>query len=290
MTTTLDLIPLSGTIGAKVRGCDIAAGIDDLRAAQIRAALLDYKVLVFTDQSALSTEAQIAFARRFGEIETEFPSFATKSVPEITVFDGRVPSGRASDWHIDLSVAARPTAFGILCMKRIPERGGDTMWADLEAAYASLSPAMQGMLDGMVAVHDMFTSEYAQRPGATVVHGRTDVDFSRVPRARHPVVRVHPETGRKCLFINPFFTSHIEGFSAAESACLLNFLYAHMEQPVFGLRWHWSVGEVAMWDNRCTMHTAVDDYGTSDRFAQRVCVRGDVPFGVQGIQGVQIAA
>ena len=279
--TSLDLRPLSGTFGARVRGCDLARGVDDALAAAIRQAVLDHKVLVFTEQSPLSTEAQVAFARRFGDIETEFPSFAAKTAPEVTVFDARVPSGRASIWHTDLSVSERPTAFGILCMKRTPARGGDTLWADLEAAYDDLSPGMRRILEDLSAIHDMHAPEYAQRPGALVVGDRRDIDFSRVPRARHPVVRVHPETGRRCLFVNPFFTSHIEGLSSDESACLLNFLYARMQRPEIGLRWHWTEGDVAMWDNRSTMHAAVDDYGAGERFAQRVCVRGDVPFGVR---------
>jgi taurine dioxygenase len=112
---------------------------------------------------------------------------------------------------------------------------------------------------------------------------------SRASRT-HPVVRVHPETGLKCLFVNPFFTSHIVGFSSAESAALLNFLYAHMQRPEFAVRWHWTEGEVALWDNRCTMHTAVDDYGNAARIAQRVCIRGDKPVGVAGLPVLEAEA
>jgi taurine dioxygenase len=288
--TTLTLRPLSGTIGAEIHGWDVARLPTPEVHAQIHRAVLEYKVLLFRDQPELSTQAQIAFARQFGEIETEFPSFADKPVPEITLFDGQYANGRASIWHTDLTVADRPTAYGLLCVKRTPPRGGDTMWADTEAAFAALSPAMQQWLESRSAVHDMHSPQYAQRPGAFVVRGREDIDFSRVSRATHPVVRVHPETGRKCLFVNPFFTSHIVGFSSAESAALLNFLYAHMQRPEFAVRWHWTEGEVALWDNRCTMHTAVDDYGNAARIAQRVCIRGDKPVGVAGLPVLEAEA
>ncbi|WP_186211882.1 TauD/TfdA dioxygenase family protein [Burkholderia gladioli] len=280
--TTLDLRPLSGTIGAQVRNRTLAGIVEHGGVEEIRAALLRHKVLFFTDQPALEVDTQIAFARLFGEIETNFPSFSAKpdGRPEVTVFDADVPSGRASIWHTDLSVAKAPTALGVLCVMETPASGGDTMWADLEAAYESLSPGMQAFLEGQRAVHDMTTEQYSQRPGAFQGKGRTDIDLSDLFGAEHPVVRVHPETGRKCLFVNPFMTSHLAGFHSAESATILNYLYAQMEKPQFTVRWHWSNGDVALWDNRCTMHTAVDDYGAGRRFARRVCVRGDVPFGV----------
>lgn len=278
----LELRPLSGTIGAQVRNRTLADIVETARVDDIRAALLRYKVLFFTDQPMLDVETQLAFARMFGELETKFPSFSAKmdGHPEVTVFDGAVPSGRASIWHTDLTVAKVPTALGVLCVMETPESGGDTMWADLEAAYTTLSPGMQAFLEGQRAVHDMTTEQYSQRPGAFQGKGRTDIDLSNLFGAEHPVVRVHPETGRKCLFINPFMTSHLKGFHSAESATILNYLYAQMEKPQFTVRWHWSNGDVALWDNRCTMHTAVDDYGSGRRFARRVCVRGDVPFGV----------
>ncbi|WP_047258478.1 TauD/TfdA dioxygenase family protein [Chromobacterium subtsugae] len=276
---TLEIRPLSGTIGAEVRGCDVSLMPSPELAGEIRRALLQYKVLLFRGQPALSMARQIAFAQAFGEIETEFPSFAPKLAenPEITLFDSRNGSGRAEMWHTDLTVSETPTAFGVLCVKERPARGGDTMWADSEAAYASLSPGMRAFLEGQRAVHDMYSPEYAARPGG---NKRTDLDMSRISRAEHPLVRVHPETGRKCLFVNPFFTSHIVGFSSEESANILNFLYARMERPEFIVRWHWSEGDVAMWDNRCTTHVAVNDYGDAHRLAQRVCVKGDAPFGV----------
>ncbi|MDN7676031.1 TauD/TfdA family dioxygenase [Burkholderia oklahomensis] len=279
---TLEIRPLSGTIGAQVRNRTLAGVVESGRVDEIRQALLRYKVLFFTNQPDLSVETQIAFGKLFGELETDFPSFTAKpdGQPEVTVFDGAVSTGRASIWHTDLSIAKRPSAMGILCVKETPDSGGDTMWADLEAAYAALSPGMQAFLEGQRAVHDMMTPQYAERPGAFQTQGRSDMDLSNVFGAEHPVVRVHPETGRKCLFVNPFLTSHITGFHSAESAMILNHLYALMERPQYVVRWHWSNGDVALWDNRCTMHTAVDDYGAGRRFAQRVCVRGDVPFGV----------
>ncbi|RBJ74153.1 hypothetical protein C3L29_033915, partial [Pseudomonas sp. MWU12-2534b] len=146
------------------------------------------KVLLFRGQPALSMARQIAFAQAFGEIETEVPSFAPKLAenPEITLFDSRNGSGRAEMWHTDLTVSETPTAFGVLCVKERPARGGDTMWADSEAAYASLSPGMRAFLEGQRAVHDMYSPEYAARPGG---NKRTDLDMSRISRAEHPLVR-----------------------------------------------------------------------------------------------------
>jgi taurine dioxygenase len=274
--------PLNGTFGAELRGIDISQPLSNDQIAAIRNALLDYKVLFLSDQPEISMERQVAFGRSFGPLETEYPSFSPQqeSFPEVCVFDGAVSSGRASIWHIDLSISQTPSMGGILYMKELPDRGGDTMWADLEAAYARLSAPMQEFLESKTAIHDMFSKEYAARPGAFITKGRNDIDFSRVSRAEHPVVRVHPETGRKCLFISPFFTSHIVGLTSDESANLLNFLYAHMQKPEFVLRRHWSKGDVGFWDNRCTMHAAVDDYGDGRRVGHRVCVKGDVPFGV----------
>lgn len=281
--TSITMKPLSGTIGAEVLGVDLATVLSEHEKEEVRAGLLKYKVLFFPQQSEMSNKRHVELARAFGSLEDDFPSFVAhpEGFPEISVFDGAVASGRASVWHTDLSASSTPTKVGILYLKEVPDRGGDTMWADLEAAYNALSPAMQVFLDDKVAVHDLFSKERSSRPGAFNPNGRMDIDFSRVPAAQHPVVRVHPETGRKCLFVNPFFTSHIVGLSDAESATVLTFLYSHMEKPEFIVRRHWQRGDVGMWDNRNTMHTAVDDYGEGARLAHRVCVKGDVPYGVQ---------
>jgi taurine dioxygenase len=282
-TRNIQIRPLGGTIGAEVHGVDISTALSDEIVDLIREALLEHMVIFLPNQPPISMERHVGFGRRFGALETEYPSLATKQEghPEIVVFDGSVPGGRASIWHTDATVSKTPPMGGIIYMKEVPDRGGDTMWADLCAAYDTLSPMLQEFLETKTAVHDMFSKEYSERPGASNFRNRKDIDFSLMPKAEHPLVRVHPESKRKCLFVNPFFTSHIMGLHSAESASLLNFLYAHMQKPEFVVRRHWSKGDVGFWDNRCTMHSAVDDYGKGTRLAHRVCIKGDVPFGVQ---------
>lgn len=282
-----NVVPWAGSIGAVVEGLDITGVLTDDDIEFIRAALYEYHVLFFRRQPPFSLDAQTELALRFGSVETEFPSFAARMEgrPQIVSFDGSKPGGRASIWHTDLSVSKTPAMGCILCMKEIPAKGGDTLWADLCAAYEALSAGMRGILDNMTAVHDMFSREYRERPGGFDPSRVGDIDFSRVPRAEHPVVRVLPESQRKTLFINPFFTSHIVGLHANESALLLNYLYSHMERAEFVCRWRWSKGDIAFWDNRCTMHRAVDDYGNSPRLAHRVCIKGDVPAGTRNAAG-----
>ncbi len=277
----IEVRPLSGSIGAELHGVDMSKGLTEQEVTHVRKLLLEYMVLFFPRQPELSTEQHVAFCRAFGALETEYPSFAAqvKGFPEVVSFDGSVPSGRASIWHTDLSISRTPSMGGILYLKEVPDRGGDTMWANLQAAYNDLSPAMQAFLDDKTAVHDLMSKEYAERPGAFRARERDDIDFSRVSRSEHPVVRVHPETGCKCLFVNPFFTSHIIGLKSEESVLILDFLYRHMQNPKYIVRRHWSKGDVGFWDNRCTMHTAVDDYGEGARLAHRVCIKGDVPVG-----------
>jgi taurine dioxygenase len=265
----VEVKPLSGTIGAEIRGLDISLDQSSETIDFIRRQLLEFHVIFFPQQR-ITTEEQIAFGRCFGELEDHYPSITARDEarPEITYFDGSKSNGRARIWHTDATVSAAPPMGGILLMKETPKRGGDTMWADLTAAYESLSPLMQATLDEMTAVHDV----HAKRHGL-------NLDYSNVSRAEHPVVRIHPETGRKCLFINPFFTSHIKGLSAGESEALLQYLFSVIERPEFVCRWRWGKGDVAFRDNRCTMHAAVDDYGAAPRLAERVCIRGEVPFG-----------
>lgn len=282
--TSLNIVPLSGSIGAEVHDVDLTLPMEKDTVVSVREAFLQYKVLFFPRQPEITPDAQVAFAKQFGEPETDYPSFAKQvpDFPEIVYFDGAEPGGRASVWHTDTTLSASPTMAGILYMKEVPERGGDTMWSDGEAAFASLSAVLQEFLASKIALHDMFSEEYSERSGAFQPRNKKDIDFTKVSRAEHPIVREHPETGRKSLFINPLFTSHIVGLSSAESATLLNFLFAHMMRPEFIVRRHWSKGDVAFWDNRCTMHAAVDDYGEGRRLAYRVSLKGDRPSGANG--------
>ncbi|MFK4259150.1 TauD/TfdA dioxygenase family protein [Agrobacterium tumefaciens] len=281
--TAITVRPLSGTIGAEILGADLSKPLPSSTVDVVRSALLEYKVVFFPQQPDMAPEQHVALAGHFGPLETDYPSFAKRleGFPEIITFDGGEAGGRASVWHTDMTLSATPSLAGIIYMKEVPDRGGDTMWSDGEAAFAALSPALQHFLETKDAVHDIFTKEYSERTGA---FQPKDVDFTKVPRATHPVVRVHPETHRKALFVNPLFTSHIVGLSSSESATILKFLFDHMLKPEFIVRRHWTRGDVGFWDNRCTMHSAVDDYGVGRRLAHRVCVKGDVPFGPHSTQ------
>lgn len=273
--------PLCGTIGAEIHGIKLAQSLSGEAIALIRQAVLDYHVVFFPQQSALTPERHIEFGRCFGKLQTNYQSFSStlEGHPEVVFFDGSRPNGRPAIWHTDVTLSATPPMGCIMYMKELPERGGDTMWADLCAAYDALSPKLQGILADMTAVHDMFSGEYRTRAGFDP-RDIKEIDYSRVSKAEHPVVRVHPESGRKCLFINRLFTSHIVGLHQEESLLLLNYLFAHMEQPEFICRRSWSKGDVAFWDNRCTMHRAVNDFGAGRRVVHRVCIEGDGPFGV----------
>jgi taurine dioxygenase len=270
--------PLSGSIGAEIVGLNISKALEPKAVDFIRRQLLEFHLLFFRGQS-LSTDEQIAFGRCFGELEDHYPSFTARrdDRPEITFFDGSKANGRARIWHTDATVSSAPPMGGILLMKEAPARGGDTMWADLTAAYESLSPMLQAILECMTAVHN---AQAARHAAETDSGAPMTLDYSNVSHAEHPVVRVHPETGRKCLFINPFFTSHIKELKPGESRALLEHLFSVIQQPQFICRWRWQTGDLAFWDNRCTMHAAVDDYGTAPRLAERICIRGDVPVGV----------
>lgn len=281
--TRIQVTPLSGTIGAEISGIDVGQELSADIVDFIWQQVLEYHVVFFTHQAVITPEQQSRFGRYFGPLHTDFPSFASRreGSAEIIVFDGDKPGGRAAGWHMDATVCATPPKACILAMKTTPARGGDTMWSDTIAAYESLSPAFQSILNGMTAVHDLFTDAYRTRPGPKLDPARLpSIDVSSVGRAEHPLVRVIPETGRKCLFVNPLFTSHIKGLSEEESHLLLGYLFRTMERPEFICRRRWSVGDVAFWDNRCTLHAVVNDFGTYPRLAERVAIQGPAPIAV----------
>ena len=168
----------------------------------------------------------------------------------------------------------------ILYMKRCPAWGGDTMWSDMTAAWEALSDRMKNHLDGLEAVHDLagtVRSITRARSQQTTAPVGTGPDLTNLPRARHPVVRTHPVTGRKILYVNPAFTSHLEGLPPAEADAILAFLFRHQERPEFQCRWRWQEGDVAVWDNRATQHYAIADYGDEPRTIHRVTLEGEAP-------------
>jgi taurine dioxygenase len=259
--------PLTGSIGARVEGVALG-GLDDAQFRRIHEAFLEHCMLVFPGQH-LAPADQFAFARRWGEIAVTPMLKYVEGWPGLLQLTN---AGKAhtitENWHYDSTFIPAPHALTILAAQKLPSAGGDTMWSNQYLAYETLSPGMKAMLAGVRA---RFTgTRIARRSG---VEGEP-------PHAFHPVVRTHPETGRKALFVgHPGDTvPHFEHMTEAETRPLLDFLYEHSVQPDRVYRHVWQEGDVVVWDNRCTMHYAVHDYGTQERILNRVTIKGTVPY------------
>ncbi|WP_435175440.1 TauD/TfdA dioxygenase family protein [Actinacidiphila sp. bgisy145] len=275
----LRLTKLGPRFGAIVHDIDLGR-LDDGQVRAIRAALVEHKVLFLHDQT-IDDATQIDFGRRLGEVTAGHPVHDSGDVaPEVYALDSQ-DNGFADVWHTDVTFVQRPPAVSILRALVLPPHGGDTNWADSQLAYDSLSPGLRDYVDTLTAVHDgsrEFGYYLAQRRKGrgNLWEGETFTDLVPV---EHPVVRVHPESGRKGLFVNPGFTSHIAGVSAEESRGILDILYAHLTKPEHVVRHRWRQGDVALWDNRATSHYANRDYGDAHRVMHRITLRGDIPVG-----------
>jgi len=285
----LDISPLSATIGAEIRGVDLKQPLSEQTVADIRAALLRFGVIFFPAQH-LDPAQHLAFAGHFGEPTPAHPVIpGIDGFPEVFEIDYtksrqlREAYGDVVDrydglsWHTDVTFVERPPLGSILNAVVIPPAGGDTMWTDQRAAYDELSEPVKQLVDGLTAVHDgrrAFGRLLEQRDGGGAWEGEKVLTLEPV---EHPVVRTHPETGRKSLFVNPGFTSHIKDVSPAESDAILGFLYEHSTNPKFVVRYHWRPGDLGFWDNRVTQHSVVGDFGEQHRVIQRVTLRGDRP-------------
>jgi len=270
---------LNPALGATVGNVGISDGLGDRTIDEIRAALLDHLVLVFRNQD-LTPETHIAFAKRFGEIKHPPVATAHGGPPEINVLDQTEPKGEGADaWHADNTYTETPPLGSLLRIIQVPPLGGDTAFASMYAAYDALSPDMKTLCDGLTAVHDV--SRSLRR---AIANGHSSADLAEVqrrfPPVEHPVVVVHPETGRRSLFVNVNSTERIVGFTDAESDMLLRFLYEHTKQPEFQLRVTWEEGMLVFLDNRCTQHYAVADYDQR-RILHRVAIEGTRPVGTE---------
>jgi taurine dioxygenase len=273
--TALDVRPLTPTIGAEVFGVDCGAPLDDPTIAAIRAAWLEHLVLFFPEQH-LSPEDQVAFAARFGELTDAHPvEPALEGHPQVLPIDSR--KDRVDFWHTDVTYMARPPMGSMLLAMTVPEAGGDTMWADTRASYESLAEPLRGLCDEMTAVHfDPFYAQTIAEGGGMMWEGKR---VERLWPVEHPVIRVHPETGTRNLFVNPQFTVGLKGFDGPQGQALLRMLYDHMIQPQYIVRYRWRPGTLAFWDNRSTMHYGIYDYGDERRVMHRVTLQGDRPRG-----------
>jgi taurine dioxygenase len=273
--SSIEIKPLTPTIGAEITGVDLRGPVSPDEIARIRSALLEHLVVFFRDQD-ISPAEHVAFGRKFGELC--FPPFMTDhgNDPEILVLDQVAPRGEGTDtWHSDNTFMEEPPLGSILKAINLPSRGGDTCFASAYAAYEALSSPMRVFVEGLAAMHDLTAT--LQRANAAG-HTRADVHevLKNSPPVQHPVVRTHPETKRKALFVNANSTTHIIGLGEAESHRILRFLFDHIRSPEFQCRFRWSPNSIAFWDNRSAQHMAVPDYDER-RVMHRVTVAGDRP-------------
>jgi taurine dioxygenase len=268
--------PLAGSLGAVIHGVDLRQPLDDVTYGEIKQALLDNLVVFFRDQD-ISPEQQIAFGRRFGDLHIHpfIPSLqGHKEVIVLRARDGGVENLRlANSWHPDLSYTNDPPLLGILKSIKPPSRGGDTMWVNLYRAYETLSPRMQAIIGELSAWHDVTKTYRRQELQAEGGPERYTQTLKKAPPVLQPLVGVHPETGRKLLYISELTTTHIEGLREKESNALLQMLFQHIDWKELHCRFYWEKNSIAVWDNRCTAHYAVCDY-TEPREMHRVTVIG----------------
>ncbi|MFR9675384.1 TauD/TfdA dioxygenase family protein [Streptomyces sp. TR02-1] len=265
------LVPQGRLIGAEIRDIDLRGPLPPELREELNRALLEWKVLFFRG-AHLTSQEQADFARHWGELETN-PLLARGTSSEVARFDKSAVPTFENVWHADVTFRERPALGAVLQLREVPPTGGDTMWADMAAAWDNLPEEVKSRIDGATAVHDFL-------PGFRRFYGpeRLAPLQDAFPPVEHPVVRTHPETGRKMLFVNTSFTTHLTGMPREESDRLLAYLVRQAHVPEYQVRFHWQEGDIAFWDNRATQHYAVDDYFPHRRVAERVAIAGDRPF------------
>jgi taurine dioxygenase len=271
----IEVHPISGALGAEIRGVDVAEPLGDDVIREIRRAFLDHLVIFFRDQR-LDPHQQLAFARRFGE-PMEYPQL--KGLPEcplitpvIKLEHEQVNFGGV--WHSDTTYLERPPMGSMLYAVEVPPYGGDTLFANQYRAYEELSDGLRKTLDGLIAINTSTKAEVSKTREDRLRDAGAEL---KVLIGEHPAVRTHPETGRKALYVNCAHTERFKGWTEAESEPLLGFLFQHQVRPELTCRFRWEVGSVAFWDNRCALHNPVNDYHGQKRVMHRVTLAGDVP-------------
>ncbi|NGO71536.1 taurine dioxygenase [Streptomyces sp. SB3404] len=269
----IEVTPLTRVIGAEVRGADLARPLSSAVREELNRALLEWKVLFFRG-ARLTPDQQAAFARHWGELETN-PLLAQGSRAEVVRFakGGDAAPTYENVWHTDVTFRERPALGSVLQLREVPRVGGDTMWACMGAAYDNLPEEVRERIDGARAVHDFIAGFARFTPRERLAELQ-----DRFPPVEHPVVRTHPESGRRMLFVNTSFTTRILGMERAESDRLLSCLTRQAQVPEYQVRFSWRPGDMAFWDNRATQHYALFDYGSERRVAERVAIVGDRPF------------
>lgn len=263
---------MSPAIGAELIGADLA-NADETLIEEVRAALLKYQVVFFRDQHDLTREQHIAFARGFGELEIHPATPKGQPDPEVLrIAHGAKSRGAENMWHSDVTWREEPSLGSILRAMELPDVGGDTLFSNMVMAYEDLDDDLKTRLQGMTAIHDI-ARVFAKRLGKdpSSLH-------DNYPPQEHPVIRTHPETGEKALYVNGAFTSHIMGMDRDESDALLKYLYSRAATPEYQCRFRWAPGSLAFWDNRACQHYAASDYFPNVRIMERVTIAGDKPY------------
>jgi taurine dioxygenase len=271
----IEVRPIAGALGAEIQGADVAQDLAGDVIAEIRQAFLDHLVIFFRNQK-LTPREQLAFARRFGE-PMEYPQL--KGLPDFPMITPvvkleheRVNFGGV--WHSDTTYLERPPMASMLYALEIPPYGGDTLFANQYLAYDNLSEGLKRVFDGLIGINTSAKAEVSRTREDRLREAGVEL---KVLVGEHPVVRMHPETGRKALYVNVGHTTQFKGFTEEESAPLLEYLFRHQVRPEFTCRFRWEPGSLAFWDNRCTQHNPVNDYHGFRRVMHRVTLAGDTP-------------
>ena len=272
--------PIAGALGAEIHGVDLREDVSNAAFEAVHRAFLDHQVIFFRGQSGLSPDRQKDFARRFGPLNIHPYVAGMADHPELLeiIKEPEDKLNFGGGWHSDMSFQETPALGSVLYAEEVPPYGGDTLFASQIAAYDALSERMKSMLGGLTAVHSAKGEYGAKGASAQARKSMQANQASGAPEYEHPVVRTHPDTGRKGLFVNPAFTLRFAGMTRRESKPLLDFLFEHARNERFTCRFRWSQGAVAFWDNRCCWHYALNDYPGHRRHMRRATIDGDRPF------------
>lgn len=277
MEQLLDVSPMTPTIGAVINNVDMSKPCGADLVTALREALLAYKVIFFRDQE-LTSQQQISFAKNFGELEVHPFAPHKEGFPEVlAITHDKDHPGRENVWHSDVTWREIPSLGSILRGIELPDTGGDTLFSDSYAAYEGLSDDVKAKIEGKVAIHDFAHFRKMMKAKGMSAEEIEEMN-KKYPMMEHPVVRTHPETGRKGIYVNAAFTQYIKGMEREESDALLQHLYVQAQTPEYQCRFHWEKNSVAFWDNRACQHYAVSDYWPAVRRVERVTIIGDKPY------------
>ena len=275
LASQISVKPFCPNLGAVITGVDLSKSISAANFRIIKKAFLNYHVLFFKNQKEIPPEKQIEFGKMFGQLHNHPAAPTMEGFPEIFEIHAHKNSKIANGefWHSDVSCDTEPPLGTMLQLQILPDSGGDTMFSNMNQAFQKLSDPLKSFLSKLSAVHEsehIYKGRYSDR-------GVAD-ETIKYPTATHPIVRTHPETKKKSLFVNRTFTTRIKELSNFESEQILNFLFSHCESLEFQIRYKWEKYDTVFWDNRCVMHRAIWDYWPMERKGRRVTVRGDKPF------------